>query len=164
MDVSIKLPSLSYIPILLQLNLYSFKVEIDNGEEVITIKNIDGTETSHKMSVSDIVYLTENGTLTTPPRPIIKNIENAISEKIEEELPKIIDGIIKDNWEVGRVIAEFIRINAEINLIVIPQEINKMLISNNSINNILGTKNKDTTYIYDLKKLQKFIHCKFLIG
>lgn len=164
MDVNIKIPSLSYIPVLLQLSLYSFKLKIDDGEEIIRIKNIDGTETSHKMSVSDIVYLTETGTLTTPPRPIIKNIEEAISKKLEIELPRIIDGIIKEYWEMGRVIGEFYKINIEINSIIIPQEINKMLASNNSINNIIGTKNEDTTYIYDLKKLQKFIHCEFLIG
>ena len=164
MDVTIKIPSLKYIPILLQLKLYSFQVKIDEAKEVITIKNIDGTETSHEMSVSDIIYLSETGTLNTPPRPFIKNIEDEISKKLDEELPKIVDGIIKEDWEIGRVIAEFTRINAEINGTLIPKVLNEMLSSNNYINNIIGTKNDEYTYIYDLKKLVKFIHCVFLIG
>ena len=164
MDVDAKLPSLSYIPVLLQLTLYSFKIEVENTKDIVKVKNMDGTVTSHELDVSHIIYLIETGTLLTSPIPFIKNIEEAINKKVGKELPKIVRGIIKEEWEVGRVIAEFNRINAEINARVIPEAINETVKSVNSINNIIGTKSDDYTYIYDITKLRKFIRCMFLIG
>lgn len=164
MDVNISLPSIDYIPLLLQLNLYSFEIQIDDAKDTVKVKNIDGTVTSHEMDVENIIYLIETGTLLTSPIPFMKNIEEAIDEMLEIEIHIIIKGIVEENWQVGRVLAEFNRINAEINARVIPDAINKTVISINSINNILGTKSDDYTYIYDITKLRKFIHCVFLMG
>lgn len=164
MDIKIDFSTVNYIPILLQMAMYSFDINVDDKIEKIIIKNIDGTEMEAEMSISDILYFTENGTLLTPPRPIIKNIKKEIENRLEQIFPEIINNVLNNNWEIGNILERFTILTLEINKIIIPQEISKMTNSNNSINNIIGAKNEDSVYLYDLKKLGKFIHCDLVIG
>jgi len=127
--------------------------------EEISVYNLDGTVSKEKMQLSDILYLTEHGTITLPSRPILYNIYRQLGNEIPHVMEEVTDGIFNKDWGEKDIREKFQMLNWRINYIFIPNAITMVLASDNVISGLLGTE-EETKYTYDLKKLKKFIKSK----
>ena len=127
--------------------------------ETISVYNTDGTVTEEKMSLSDIMYLTEKGTIMIPPKPVLESVYGQINFYLPRMLDEIVHGIEYDNWDTIKIREKFNWFNTQINEIYIPNAITMVLSSDNFISGLLNEK-EDQNYTFDLKKLKKYIKSK----
>lgn len=152
------------ISLLVDLSTVSFEVgvfEEDAGiEETATISNLDGTVSKVKTTVGEIMYLTENGTISLPGRELLSNILKDISIYINPLLSDLTDRIMNGSIKSSSEIMIYLEVMlAQINHGVIQNSINNTLAQLNNINTILKS-NADNNYIYDISKLSRYIKCK----
>ena len=146
-----------------QLNKVQIQFGIfdEDGSQIeeISVYNLDGTVSKQQMQLSDIMYLTEKGTISIPSKPILYNIYRQISYAMPRVLDEITDGVFNKNWETLEIRNKLEEFNWRINNIFIPNAVNMVLSSDNVISGLLNEE-EDTKYTYDLKKLKKFIKSK----
>ena len=127
-----------------------------NRVETIKVLNLDGTTSSQEMKLSDIMYLTERGTITIPSKPILRNTMRQIQYEFPSLTNKIVHNVIHENWTKKEIREELQLFNNRINYVLIPNAIQMIISSDNVISGILNAE-EDQNYTFDLKKLQKFI-------
>ena len=146
------------------LNKYSIEFGIfqEDGQKVVEVDvlNTDETATKVEMTIGEIMYFTEYGTIMIPGKYILEKSLNYINTYIDVILDDITTKILVDNIsenEIENIFKEFIlKFENYVKSLFI-----SYIKSNNIINNILGN-NQQQKYVYDLRKLSKYIKCKLV--
>ena len=127
----------------------------------VNILNTDDSITETIMDVGDVMYLTEYGTLTIPARPILDNCIYYVSTNFEDELNKIIEGVLNYNWTKDDIIKRLddFAIKTEI---FVKGKMEEIVASNATLSNLLNVEDENK-YLYDLKKLKNYIKCKIIL-
>ena len=134
--------------------------EDGSKEETVTILNLDDTTTEIKMNVADIMFFTQYGTISLPPRPIFENLRREIELPLRLTVKKCLSNMMESqNFNSAYVISELEVLQNRINNEIIPKVIQNILAQNSTIANILEVKD-ETPYLFDLNKLKKYIKCK----
>lgn len=133
--------------------------EDDNLEETISVYNLDGTVSTAKMKLSEIMYLTEKGTITIPAKPILRRVFQKINYELPEFLTDIFNKIREEKWGTTQLRDRLQWFNTRINEFFIPTAITEIIASDNVISGLLGEE-EEQKYTYDLRKLKKFIKSK----
>ncbi len=130
--------------------------EDKNTFQEIMVLNLDGTRSTQQMPLSDIMYLTEHGTINIPPKKLLQRIKEKINREIEPILQEITNRVFADEWDEGDIRDYLILFNIQINNRLIPNAITEILSSDNVISGLLNQE-EDQNYVFDLRKLKKFI-------
>ena len=131
--------------------------------ETITVLNLDGTKSTAKMKLSEIMYLTEKGTITIPPKPVMRRIMEQVQYWMPRVVAEIFDKIKSENWGIPEIRDRLVLFNKQINDLYIPNAIASILSSDNVISGILEAEH-DQNYTFDLKKLKKFIKSRIFFA
>lgn len=131
--------------------------EEDSWKRVrVNILNADSTTTIIDMSIGEIMYFTEYGTLTIPAKPILEIILGWVNNQLDLIIDTIFDGVFNKNWTKNDIEEELnifiIRANTYIKGFV------KTFDDNNFLSNLLGN-NKE---LYNLIDLSKYINIKLI--
>lgn len=131
--------------------------EEDSWKRVrVNILNADSTTTIIDMSIGEIMYFTEYGTLTIPAKPILEIILGWVNNQLDLIIDTIFDGVFDKNWTKKDIEEELnifiIRTNTYIKGLV------KTFDDNNFLSNLLGN-NKE---LYNLIDLSKYINIKLI--
>lgn len=131
--------------------------EEDSWKRVrVNILNADSTTTIIDMSIGEIMYFTEYGTLTIPAKPILEIILGWVNNQLDLIIDTIFDGVFNKNWTKKDIEEELnifiIRANTYIKGLV------KTFDDNNFLSNLLGN-NKE---LYNLIDLSKYINIKLI--
>jgi len=124
--------------------------------QTIQVYNLDGTVSEQEMPLSDIMYLTENGTINLPAKKILRRINEKINYEIGDVLENIFANVVNNDWDEADVRNELILYNIRINNFLIPNAITEIIASDNVISGLLGQE-ESQKYTFDLKKLKKFL-------
>lgn len=132
---------------------------LDNGKYItVVVFYGDGTGTDYKISVDEIAYLAEYGTVSFPGTHILQQLFYEVEKQFEAKLDEITDNVFNGRWdlsEVDRVLNNF------------------EIFINDYISGRLGGYVKEMTYLADKTKqpdlidfpvdislLKKYISCK----
>lgn len=132
---------------------------LDNGKYItVAVFYGDGTGTDYKISVDEIAYLVEYGTVSFPGTHILQQLFYEVEKQFEAKLDEITDNVFNGRWdlsEVDRVLNNF------------------EIFINDYISGRLGGYVKEMTYLADKTKqpdlidfpvdislLKKYISCK----
>lgn len=132
---------------------------LDNGKYItVAVFYGDGTGTDYKISVDEIAYLAEYGTVSFPGTHILQQLFYEVEKQFEAKLDEITDNVFNGRWdlsEVDRVLNNF------------------EIFINDYISGRLGGYVKEMTYLADKTKqpdlidfpvdislLKKYISCK----
>lgn len=130
-------------------------------KEEITIFNLDDTVSKKEISLNDIMYLTEKGTITLPSRPILERLKSKIEYEFKYNVyDNILNGIFNLNWKRVDIINAINLFVNKINDVLIPTTIEEIVSSNSIISGILEEE-ETQKYTFNLKKLKKIIKCKY---
>lgn len=151
------------ISLIEDLETVSFEIgvfEEDSGkEETASIINLDGTVTNIQLTLGEIMYFTEYGTISVPGKNLLKNIIDLLMEKLNDYLQDITTRILEGNVTSSSELLSYMEIwLTEINYDIIPRAFNNTVATLNNINNII--EKEDSNYIYDISKLSRYIKCK----
>ena len=147
-----------------EVQKYQFDIglfENENKEEEVKILNTDGTETKIKLPLNEILYFTENGTLTIPKRPILFRCERWAKNFLEAKIPQIIQQIISGDITSESEIKSYMVVFQ----FLIEQEIKQIarnIIKENSYLSDVLQINDDNKYIFDLDKLADYLKCRLI--
>lgn len=105
------------ISLIESLGDYRFEIYVHDkkGKVVATIRTSADSQTEIEMSVEDIVYLTEYGTITIPGKHLFDHIIYWCSTEINYTLDHIIDNILERNWGEGEIWTEMLAFEAKAN-------------------------------------------------
>ena len=126
----------------------------------VNILNSDQTVSKLPMTLGDVMYFTENGTLTIPARPVLENLLTWINNKLESIIDEIYDGVFYYDWKEPQVESRLYAFINEGNDFL-KTEIENMIENNNYLSTIIGIKDNQK-YLYDPKKLSNFIKLKLI--
>lgn len=139
-----------------------FGIFQEDGSKVVEVNvlNTDDTISTTEMTIADIIYFTEKGTLVLPGRYILEKCLNYINNELDIILDEIITLIVKNDINETDI---FNRL--QVFVINFQNYVKSLFISTiHNINN-LGTllnQKDENKYLYDLNKLQKYIKCKLI--
>lgn len=147
--------------------LSKYKLEFGLFEEdsikkvKVKVLNTDDTITNIDMELGDVMYFTENGTMTIPGKHILDRCLNEFNQMIsnfyEDLIYDILNETILDESSLVLRLTEFsLKLQAlvQVRFMTFAEE-----------NNIVGTilQQKDgNKYIYSIKSLSKYIKCKVI--
>ncbi|MCI6330178.1 MAG: hypothetical protein MR775_05080 [Erysipelotrichaceae bacterium] len=146
--------------------LNKFRIEFgifqEDGTKVVDVDvlNTDETTSTTQMSIADIMYFTETGTMMLPGRHILDKCLIYINDRLDSVLDIIITDILERDIsenEIQSKLTEFV--------IEIEYYVKAVFIATiHNVNNLGTLLNQDdeNRYLYDLKKLQKYVKCKLI--
>lgn len=146
-------------------SLKDYRIELgvleEDGRKTIKIDivNLDGTKSDVEMSVGDIMYFTEHGTLKFPARNVLENCFVVVNNMIDLELNSIIEDILENGLQESDIDNRFRNLCFRIE-----QYARTFFISETSkINNLSEMLGQDdqNEYLYSLNSLSNYITCKF---
>ena len=139
-----------------------FGVFVEDAYKTVTVNilNTDDTISEEIMSIGDIMYLTEYGSMMIPAKPILHNCMKYVSENFEKVLDEIICDIFENGINEDKVEK---KLKSFANSMEIYVQSQFMIMANSITLNDLVNKNEDKEYLYDLKKLKNFIKCRILV-
>lgn len=142
------------------LSDYTVQIEITNGEKYLTATSLglDGITSEINLTVSDIIYFTEYGTVTTPGYYMLERLLLYIEPYLDKVLDKIIDGICNDNWDKPQIELEFERFEVDINGLL-PAYFAQYTDDIQFLAKTIGLQG-NTAYLLDPQILQKYIKIK----
>ncbi len=144
------------------LNQYYIEFGVLQEDEYIklnvNILNTDDTISQVEMSVKDIVYFTENGTVTIPGKHILSKLLYLIDFRIDKMLNEIVDGVFEDSWTENYIEAKLQELEAHLQIYIRAMIRSELA---GSVNTLLGTKNENE-YYYNFDVLERFIKCKIV--
>lgn len=146
------------------LNKYEIEFGVLQEDEFIPVKvnvlNPDETTSEVDMTIGDIMYFTEKGTITIPPRPILNDCLLWVNQQINRIIDKIVDGVFNGFWTEDRIDSEMFAFGLQI------QDHARMLLENmiRSSTNLssLLDQTDEKQFLYDLNKLKNHIKCKII--
>ena len=143
-----------------KLNEIVLEFGVLNNNEYITVGVIhgDGTGTDYKISVDEIAYLAEYGTVSFPGTHILQQLFYEVEKRFKAKLDEITDNVFNGRWdlnEVDRVLNNF--------EIFINDYISGRLAGYIKEMTYLADKTKQPDLIdfpVDISLLKKYISCK----
>lgn len=146
------------------LNHYSFEFGIssENGQKKVevSILNTDSSITSTFMSIADIMYFTEYGTMTIPGKFVLEKMLFKINDYIHHELELIIDSIFDNDLNENDIYSKLFFLSNTIE-IQCKQMIRNFLLDSNTLGNLLKQEDENQ-YLYKLDRLSQYITCKLV--
>lgn len=146
-------------------SLKDYRIELgvleEEGRKTIKIDVVDlnGSSSEIEMSVGDIMYFTEHGTLKFPARNVLEKCYMVVDHMINAELNTIVEDILENGLQESDIDNRF-----RILCFRIEQYARSFFINETSkINNLsemLG-QNDQNEYLYSLNSLSNYITCKF---
>lgn len=139
-----------------------FGIFQEDGSKVVEVNvlNTDDTTSTAKMTIADIMYFTEKGTVVLPGRYILEKCLNHVNNQLDIVLDEIVTTIVEKDIEETDI---FNRLQAF--AISLENYIKSVFISTiHNVNN-LGTllnQKDENKYLYDLRNLQKYVKCKVI--
>lgn len=124
----------------------------------VSVLNTDDTVTKIPMTVGDVMYLTEYGTLTIPARPILDLALNWVNNELDKIIDDVFVGVYQNNWTEADIDTRMQRFSTEIQ-IYIQNQMQKTIQSNSNLASLINVKDENK-YLYDLNKLKYYIKCK----
>ena len=113
------------------------------------------------MTLSDIMFFTEHGTVTLPAQRVLERICNKIKFDLQTTFPEFVRLMVREDYQEEDIRNWWILYNDnKINHFIIPNAITEILSSNNYLSGIIGEEETEQHYTYDLKKLGKYIKSK----
>ena len=125
----------------------------------IDVIDLDDSKSEIEMSVGDIMYFTEYGSLKFPARNILDKTMHYVDMMITEELDSIIEDILENGLTESDIDNRFQALCFRIEQHVKTMFRNEMQNINN-LGNILG-KEDENQYLMNLNSLSDYITCKF---
>ena len=159
MAITLSLNKLKFI-----LKTHQFKIGVFEEDEFkiveVDILNTDNTITKHKMTVKDVMYFTEYGTMTIPGKHILRKTKLLLKPFIKNCEIEIIRnyamGKVNDKNLIDEINIQRLKIQSK------AQEYFSLYINDhNEISSILNIADTNK-YLYDLNKLKQFIKCKWI--
>ena len=111
------------------------------------------------MTVGDVMYLTEAGTVLLPGKHILDRLIFEIDHRINIIINEIIDGVFNDNWNDNEIDSKMRELETHLREYIknkIRSEMNF-----NGMNALLGIKD-DKEYLYNYQQLEQYIKCKVI--
>lgn len=146
------------------LNNYYFEIGILDEDRYRTVEvnvlNTDDSITKIEMQLEEVLYLTEHGTMTIPPRPILQNTFGYISNKLKAAIDEIFIGVFSKNWTEREIEVRLRDLERQIEA-YIQNQASAMVSSNATLANIINVKDENK-YLYDLNKLKSYIKCRII--
>ena len=147
------------------LNKYELQLGIFDSEGSkkinINIIDIDNIEKEIKMSVKDIMFFTEYGTIKLPGYRILEKSLFYINNIFTNDISKLTDKILENLVSEQTLEKELKDIEVKLENLI-KNYINSLLNDYLKINKILNVKEPKYTYIFDIKELNKYIKCKII--
>lgn len=147
------------------LNKYELQLGIFDSEGSkkinINIIDIDNIEKEIKMSVKDIMFFTEYGTIKLPGYRILEKSLFYINNIFTNDISKLTDKILENLVSEQTLEKELKDIEVKLENLI-KNYINSLLNDYLRINKILNVKEPKYTYIFDIKELNKYIKCKII--
>lgn len=142
------------------LSKYVIRIEIFNGEKYLTAVNLnlDNSESQIDLTVGDIAYLMEYGTIGSPGYYFIERLAQYLSQFLNPYLDRIIDGIFDKDWEDDQIYYELVNFERFANT-KIPAYFSAYTDDLQFLSSALGL-DSTTKYLVDPKILQKYVRCK----
>ena len=151
------------INLFLQLKYYQIVIEAYNGETVIPIIGYQFGNTSQEitLSVNEILYFTEYGTLSTSGYHLFEKLANWISQKISPVVDRIFDGIFQRNFTEDDVWLELNRFEHFMNGGALFQYLSEYISDFSFLSNLIGIPEESSEYtVLDRNVLKNYIRCK----
>lgn len=147
------------------LNKYELQLGIFDSEGSkkinINIIDIDNIEKEIKISVKDIMFFTEYGTIKLPGYRILEKSLFYINNIFTNDISKLIDKILENLISLQTLEKELKNIEVKLENLI-KNYINSLLNNYLKINKILNFEEPKYTYIFDIKELNKYIKCKIV--
>ncbi len=146
-------------------SLKDYRIELgvleEDGVKRITIDvvNLDGTKSEVEMSVGDIMYFTEHGSLKFPARNVLDKCYMVVDHMINAELNTIVEDILENGLTEMDIDNRFRTLCFRIE-----QYARTFFISETAkINNLsqMLSQDDENEYLYSLNSLSNYITCKF---
>lgn len=140
----------------------SFGINDEDANVMIPVEimNTDGTRSKTMLSLEEIVYFTEKGTIMIPGRNLLERFVNSNNERLQNEFNNITQQFVNGDVNKDGVLSSLN--NLAFNL---ENELQAQYISANAnettLADILGEE-VEQNYIFDLKKLAPYLHCKIV--
>lgn len=145
------------------LNNYYIEFGVLQEDEYINIDvnilNIDDTISKVNMTVKDIVYITEYGTVTLPGKHILTKLLYLIDIRINKILNEIVDGVLENDWTENYIEAKLEELETHLQIYI--RSIIRSELVTSSVNATLGIKDENI-YYYNYDVLERFIKCKIV--
>lgn len=152
------------ITVLDSLNHYSFEFGIssENGQKKVEVNilNTDNSITSTFMSIADIMYFTEYGTMTIPGKFVLEKMLFKINNYIHHELELIINDIFDNDLNENDLYSKLVFLSNNIE-IQCKQMMKNFLLESNTLGNLIK-QDDENQYLYKLDKLSNYITCKLI--
>lgn len=139
--------------------------ENKNKTEEVRIKNLDGSESVETMTLEDILYFVDRGTISTPAKHILNEIREEVALYYNINFPlwfKEAMKIEKADEVLAYLMGKFYMFNEFINISIIPQVIRNVKNDSAYVNGIIG-QDQDNTWFYDINRIKPYIKSKILI-
>lgn len=139
---------------------FQFGIFTADGQQKVDVNiiNTDDTQTKVSMSIGDIMYFTEHGTMTIPGQHILENSLVYINRLLSEELSKLVDKILVGNSSESDIENTFRRLALSIQNHV-RNYMKSIIKRNNTLGSIINKDVDSNKYIYNLNNLSKYIKC-----
>ena len=175
-----ELDNLKRFAVILALKKFTFSIGLHENKdkvEEVHIKNLDGTETVEKMTLENILYFIDNGTISTPSKHIIDEIIyltfllfldeliDEVSKYYDINFPLWFDEALKEERAdnaIDYITGKFYMFNEFINISIIPQVIKRIKDDSSYVNNVIGNK-EDNTWFYDINRIKGYIKSKITV-
>lgn len=145
-----------------ELNNYYIEFGILTEDEFkmveVNVLNTDDTITKIPMSIHDVMYLTEYGTLTIPARPVLQSALVWVNSELDSLIDKICDNVFNYNWTIYDIDSEMEKFAIKVKF-HIQYEMESMIRSAANLASLINQKDENK-YLFDLNKLKNYIKCR----
>ena len=113
------------------------------------------------MQIKDVMYFTENGTITLPAQHIFEKVSIGIDQLINNTLSDLINRALENNISEVEIDAAFKNLEFRITNYLQTEYQNK--ISNiNKLNTILYKNTNNQQFLYNPNELKNYLTCKII--
>ena len=139
------------------LSEYVIEIGLFDGNETKTVQITSG-ETTYQVSIRDLTYFAEFGTVTFPGKFLLKHFTEYVNQQLPDFVNTIYDGVMNQNWEAPQIDAAARDFEDKINTYIF----NYLSAYPDSVNFLAKTLNLPTNSLYtmDIAFLKKYISCK----
>lgn len=145
-----------------ELNNYYIEFGILTEDEFkmveVNVLNTDDTITKILMSIHDVMYLTEYGTLTIPARSVLQLALAWVTSELDGLIDKICDNVFNYNWTIYDIDSEMEKFAIKVKF-HIQYEMETMIRSAANLASLINQKDENK-YLFDLNKLKNYIKCR----
>lgn len=146
------------------LNRYCFEFGVftEDEEKTVTVNiiNPDETVTEALLTIKEVMYLTENGTIMLPAKPILERTLPFIDQKLDSTISGIIDDVFNFNINESVIESRLNVVSDEINAFI-QQKVIEVAKGLTAISQMIGSE-QEIQYIFDIYKLKNYIHFKII--